>query len=160
MKYCSECKKIIFDHTEICSCGNKLTESIAAETPIQLTVVSITEKDRISALLDDNKIPYSVQIKEDKSNLTSVPGFETADYKIMVPFAFYKRAIDILVGALTMELPSFYDELPENTESQWSEMSSIKRNAVRLFSAIAFALVVWLIVTGVDVIAAFIKGLF
>ncbi len=157
MKYCSECKKIIFDHTEICSCGNKLTESIAAETPIQLTVVSITEKDRISALLDDNKIPYSVQIKED---LTSVPGFETADYKIMVPFAFYKRAIDILVGASTMELPSFYDELPENTESQWSEMSSIKRNAVRLFSAIAFALVVWLIVTGVDVIAAFIKGLF
>lgn len=160
MKYCSRCKRLFADDTDTCQCGRKLTNKVQSDTPILLIAADGVEKDRLSALLDDEKLPYSVQIKEEPGNVTSVPGFETAEYNIYVPFGFYKRSIDALSGAVSMQLPEYYDSLPDGESSEWTEMSPTKRNIIRLLSAIAFAAVVWLVVTGVDVIAAFITGLF
>ena len=160
MKYCSKCKEIFLTDKAVCKCGKKLTDKITEETPVLLTTVTVSEKDRFSALLDDQKLPYSVQIKEDNNAVTSVPGFETADYNIYVPFGFFKKSINVLAGASSIEVPEYYDKLPETSVKEWTDMSPAKRNAVRLLSAIAFAFAVWLAVTGVDVIVAFVTGLF
>ncbi|MDE7390365.1 MAG: hypothetical protein K2M82_05445 [Lachnospiraceae bacterium] len=159
MKYCAKCKKLNFTDDEKCTCGKKLKDNPSNDVPIALTTVFTTEKDRIKALLDDNGIPNSVQISSEQTAPTSVPGFETAAYTISVPLGFYKRAVDLLVGTSDIKSPENYDDLPES-EEQWEEMSLKKRAFVKFFSAIAFLVLVWLCVAGVDFVVDIIDKLF
>lgn len=160
MKYCSKCKKLFSNQDNTCLCGNKLTDKLKNDTPVLLITSTNTEKDRISAILDDEKLPYSIQIKSDKTNVTSVPGFDTASYNFYVPYGFYKKSLELAAAVSSVQLPDYYDKLPVAEDQEWTEMSPAKRNIVRVLSAIAFAAGVWLAVTGVDVIAAFIKNIF
>lgn len=160
LKYCPKCKKLFSEKGDTCLCGIRLTDKLKNDTPVLLITSTNIEKDRISAILDDEKLPYSIQIKDDKSNVTSVPGFDTASYNFYVPYGFYKKSLDLVAAVSSVHLPDYYDKLPVIEDQEWTEMSPAKRNTVRLLSALAFAAVVWLAVTGVDVIAAFIKNFF
>lgn len=160
MKYCSKCKKLIFSDDIKCSCGKKLTENPNDDVPVVLIVAESVDKERIKASLDDSDIPYSMQIQNDRTNVTSVPGIETAAYRFLVPLGFYKKAVDVLVGISAMELPEHYDDILTTDEPEWEEMSPTKRNVVRILSALGFIILVWLCVAGVDLIAELITSLF
>lgn len=160
MKYCSKCKKIIFSDDNRCSCGKKLVDNPDGNSPVKLIVAATFDKDRIKAALDDSDIPYSMQIEKNRSNVTSVPGIETAEYSFFVPLGLYKKAIDTLVGISATELPDYYDKIEDSGEFEWEEMSPKKRNLVRFLSAIGFIILIWLCVAGVDFVAEVLIGLF
>lgn len=150
MKYCSKCKRLVFNDEKRCDCGGKLTEKLDFSKPAYLAAVSDVNKDIVCAELERNGIPYSV---DKVSKVTPVYGVEDGQYIFYVPVSFIKKGIDALTGISAMEQPDYYGklELPENPE--WEEMSPLKRRLVQVFSVVGFIVVVWLCVAGVDFVA-------
>lgn len=150
MKYCSKCKRLVFNDEKKCKCGGKLTEKIDLNQPAYLTAVDDTNKEIICAELERNKIPYSMGTV---SKVMPVYGVEDGQHIFYVPVSFMKKAIDTLTSISAMEQPDFYDklDLPENPE--WEEMSPVKRRLVQIFSVVGFIVLVWLCVAGVDFVA-------
>ena len=157
MKYCKKCKQIRFTEDERCICGKKLCDEFSMDLPCELIRTDETNSVNVCSILGKADVPYSdVMINKVQMLFGSVTG----DYIIYVPICFLKKSIDALVAVDSINKPDYYDKLDMQDEPQWKELSPVKRNIVRVLSIIAFAIMVYLCVTGVDTIAYYIKGLF
>ena len=159
MKYCSKCKKIVFSEDNSCECGKKLLKDnkIDFNQPVQLIAVDEVNKDIVEHTLVKEKIPYSERVV---SKVMPVLGVENGQHIYYVPISFLKKAIDALNGVSAMEKPDYYGSLDLPEEPEWEEMSPVKRNAVRVLSAIGFIVLVFICVAGVDLIANFLTSFF
>ena len=158
MKYCKKCKKLVFDDTEKCDCGKKLNENAKSEDIIYLTDIKEYDKEIVENALKKKNIPYSVTLSKNRTQpfMDIVKG----DYSVFVPAGFLKQTIDALEGIAFEKKPDYYDKLDFPEEPEWEEMSPVKRKAVQVLSALFFIFLIFLCVTGVDAITAFITKLF
>lgn len=157
MKYCSNCKRVVFSENKSCECGKKLSDKIDYNAPVLLIAADEVNRNIIEHTLIKEKIPYSEKVV---SRVIPVYGVEDGKHIYYVPIGFLKKAIDVLSGVSAMEIPEYYSLLDLPEEPEWEEMSPFKRNAVRALSAIGFIIIVFLCVTAVDVVANLFTKLF
>lgn len=172
MKYCKKCNLLIKDNITTCTkCGKELSSSTPSPTtPVVVVTAFGFEMERICATLSDANIPYSARVVAKKRTPTQtdvLTGNSKTEHEIIVPYEFYNRAMEQLVGINAVQLTD--EELQTLTEqlekegtgisSEASEYFSTKNRVIRIASAIAFFVLVALVVFGVDSIMAIIKTL-
>lgn len=174
MKYCKKCNLLIKDDINNCAkCGKVLDNSEpSAKSPVVVVTASGFEKERICTILTNEDIPYSVRVVAKKGSPTetnAVTGKSKTTHEIVVPYEFYNKAMEQLVGINAVQLND--DELQQLTEALESEETSdkkpdendyfsVKNRVIRIVSAIAFLVLVALVVFGVDAVMAIIKTFF
>lgn len=164
--YCNKCHRLYEDKRTCPSCKNEiLTKKISNSSPVTTVTAFGIEKDRITAALEDADIPYATRADKKESSAKAVTGVDNARYRIEVPYSYYGKAMETLIGinAANPDETAPEDELEiENTPEaeEFEEMSSGKRIAVRIVSIVLFILLVALVVGGVDFITGAIKNLF
>jgi len=170
MKYCEKCNHITNDSTHTCPvCNNKTLKSGNPQGSFPVVVVRASgfEKNRICAVLDDENIPHSERIAKKQFSSDAVTGSSMADYDIMVPYDFYSKTFDLLVGINALNPDE--EELNENakiasrsvkSDFDGEDYFSTKNRIIRIVSVILLMALVAGVVLGVDAIMALIKGLF
>ena len=172
MKYCKKCNFLTKDNTTTCNkCNKPLSDFDAkANTPVIAVTAQGFEKERICTFLTENDIPFSVRVATKKGVTTqsnAVTGNIKAMHDIIVPYEFYYKAMELLVGINAVQLSE--DELNRLTESLENEANhnnnfnaddyfSVKNRVIRIVSAVAFFALVAVVIFGVDAIAALIKA--
>lgn len=174
MKYCKKCNLLIKDNSNSCTkCGKALGEDKpSAKSPVVVVTAAGFEKERICTVLTENDIPYSVRVVAKKGIPTepnAVAGNNKTAHEIVVPYEFYNKAMEQLVGINAVQLDD--DELQQLTQALELEEDSEKKadaddyfstknRVVRIVSAIAFFALVALVIFGVDAVMAIIKTFF
>ncbi len=172
MKYCKKCNFLTNDNIDTCEkCNSPLNDFEAkADTPVIVVTAQGFEKERICAFLTENDIPFSVRLVTKKGVPTqsnAVAGNSKAVHDIIVPYEFYYKAMELLVGINAVQLSD--DELNSLTEALENEANqdnnfdlgdyfSVKNRVLRIVSAVAFFALVAVVVFGVDAITALIKA--
>ena len=171
MKYCKKCNLLIKDTCDNCTkCGKTLDNAEpSAKSPVVVVTASGFEKERICTILTDKDIPYSVRVVAKRgipTEINAVAGNSKTEHEIIVPYEFYNKAMEQLVGINAVELDD--GELQELTEALEKEDKSdkktdaddyfsVKNRVIRILSAIAFFILVALVIFGVDAVMAIIK---
>ncbi|MBQ1506870.1 MAG: hypothetical protein IIZ36_00405 [Ruminococcus sp.] len=173
MKICKSCAHVAEDNEARCSfCGGKTAEIKDNNTPVYLISASGFECDRIVAALEDSGIPC---FKKNRviSNHPNPMGMNVGLSDIMVPYSALDDALAVCenIGAgvpddgknqtdNNLEADLENPPEPEKQSLEEEEMSEGKKRVVRILSAIAFFILVALVVYGTDFITGWIKGLF
>lgn len=174
MKYCKKCNLLVKDNINNCTeCGNLLDNSQPLDkSPVVVVTASGFEKERICAILTDKDIPYTVRIVTQKgipTEVNAVTGVSKTAHQVIVPYEFYNKAMEQLVGINAVQLDG--EELQKLTEALEKEDGSnkkpdtddyfsVKNRVVRIVSAIAFFALVAFLIFGVDAVIAIIKAFF
>lgn len=170
MKYCEECNIIAKDSVIMCpGCKRDILKSGEPKTTFPVTIVRASgfEYQRICGALDGENIPYSGKTVRKKFVNNAVTGKTNAEYDIMVPYKYYSKAFDLLVGinAVNPQDSDFEDkqQLSQITESleefDGEDYYSTKNKVIRVLSVILMLALVAGVVYGVDVIVALIKSM-
>ena len=168
--YCGKCHRI-YDEMKSCpKCKRALTEGVDGKAPVTVVSAFGIEKDRITAALESADIPFATRAERKEISADAITGLDSARYRIEVPYMYYKRAMDVLVGINAVSVEDYpeadgepADESDEELSAaveEFEEMSPSKRTFVRIISIILLILVVSLVIFGVDFIANAVKGLF
>ena len=150
MKYCARCKIISFSEEEKCECGKHFAKKYDLDAPVVLIRANGGERGAVEKLLIGADIPYSVS--EDPAYSPSIGRISSAA-AYLVPLGFLKKGIDALSEGGIMTRPEWYDKLDMPDHYEWHEMPAGKRTVVRIASLLIFAILIWLCVAGVDIIA-------
>ena len=125
------------------------------------------ELERVKTALSDNGIPNDRKKKKRNFSAKAVTGVDNSEQDIYVAESDFEKAYDLCVGigAIRLEgeeeiLPADGDGAEAQPEEEFEEMSSRKRTAVRIISALLFILLVAAVIFGTDTITSWIKGLF
>ena len=125
------------------------------------------ELERVKTALSDNGIPNDSKPKKRNFSAEAVTGVDNSEQDIYVAESDFEKAYDLCVGigAIRLEgeeeiLPADGDGAEAQPEEEFEEMSSRKRTAVRIISALLFILLVAAVIFGTDTITSWIKGLF
>lgn len=173
MKYCKVCKTIFKDTETHCSeCGKKLAVITDVNEPVRLCIVGGTERAMLCGLLDDAEIPY-LENKTYPQGLTNeiVTGYDIklSNISLLVPFSALPKASELLGSVETVNNPvehliddvkAHVERIRTGTVEDESSMSPAMRTTIKVVSAIAFLIIVALVVLGTDKITEFFKGLF
>lgn len=162
--YCNRCHRLYEDKRACPSCKDEvLTKKISNSSPVTLVSAFGIEKDRITAALEDCDIPYATRAEKKEASARAVTGVDNARYRIEVPYSYYDKAMETLIGINAVN-PEEYaqgdDEPADEIPEEFEEMPAGKRIAIRIVSAVLFILLVALVIMGVDFITGIIKGLF
>ncbi len=163
MKYCKKCGRLEKDDMEKCPHCKKgvLTDGEPEnDFPVVLIRTSGFEKQRICSALDSGKIPYSERIAEKQLSADAVTGMSYADYDILIPYAFYRKANDILIAINALQNEDDVFEVEDKSENLEDDYYSVKNKFIRVISVILLLVIVAGVVFGVDFIMALIKGFF
>lgn len=174
MKYCKKCNLLVKDNINNCTkCGRALNDSmLLAKSPVVVVTASGFEKERICAVLKDKNIPYSVRVVTQKGVSTesnAVTGNSKTKHDIIVPYEFYNKAMEQLIGINAVQLDdkeiqklteALEKEEKSNKKPDADDYFSSKNRIIRIVSAIAFLVLVALVVFGVDAVIAIIKSFF
>ncbi len=174
MKFCKECKKLHNGTDTMCpQCRKKYIEIADINEPVQLCVVGGVERNAICGALRDADIPF-VEQQYGKMGVANeiVTGYDAKllNVAILVPYSAIPKAYEIAVS-LDLCDETFLDIVEkvkqdiENyklkaTTEQSDKMSSTKRTTIKVLSAIAFFILVALVVFGTDYVMELIKNLF
>ncbi len=165
MKYCKKCGRIEKESDVYCSvCRNSRLEEGEPDKNFPVVAVRAAgfEKQRICSVLDDADIPYSTKIARKQFSADAVTGSSNADYDILVPYGFYAKTRDILIGINVAEPDENDGNAKALSKEEEKELSadyySTKNKLVRAVAIILFLAVVAGIVMGVDAVMALIKG--
>ncbi|HEX3038566.1 MAG TPA: hypothetical protein VHO94_06200 [Oscillospiraceae bacterium] len=170
MLYCAKCQ-LLCESACPC-CGSEKLREVQQNDPVLLTTVNELECDRITALLQDNDIPYEERVSGLESEPSVLFGrYENTNKNIFVPYDKLQFCEDMLACG---ELPD--EEIAEensdfaqsNTQpEEESEVNSAKkvmgrRSKIfwRATSVVLFILLIWAVVAGTDFAAAWLKDLF
>lgn len=170
MKYCEECNIIAKDNVIMCpKCKRDILKTGEPKGTFPVTIVRATgfEYQRICGALEGENIPYSSKAVRKKFANNAVTGKTNAEYDVMVPYAFFSKAFDLLVGinaldensADFIDLQDFSQESEEKPlEFDGEDYYSTKNKIVRILSVILMIIVVAGVIYGVDIIMALIKS--
>lgn len=174
MKFCNECKKLHDGADTMCPvCKKKYIEVSDINEPVQLCVVGGVERSAICGALRDAEIPF-VEQQYGKMGVANeiVTGYDAKllNVAILVPYSAIPKAYEI---AMSLELcdesfesiakkaladiEKYKESKASNADSQ---MSNAKRTTIKVLSAIAFFILVALVVFGTDYVIELIKNLF
>ena len=163
MKYCKKCGRLENDEMEKCPHCKKsiLTDGEPQnDFPVVLIRTSGFEKQRICSTLDSSKIPYSERIAEKQLSADAVTGMSYADYDILTPYAFYRKATDVLIGINALQNENEVFDVEDKSESITEDYYSVKNRVIRVISVILLLAIVTGVVLGVDFIMALVKEFF
>ena len=124
------------------------------------------ELERVKTALSDNGIPNDSKLKKRNFSAKAVTGVDYSEQDIYVAESDYEKAYDLCVGigAITpdgeVEIVEPTDEAADAASAEAEEMSSGKRTAVRIISAVLFVLLVAAVIFGTDFVTGWIKDLF
>ncbi len=121
------------------------------------------ELDRVKTALSDNGIPNDSKPQKRNFSAKAVTGVDNSEQDIFVAESDYEKAYDLCVGIGAIRLEGEEEQILDpggQAEDAAEEMSSGKRTAVRIISALLFILIVAAVIFGIDFISGWIKGLF
>jgi hypothetical protein len=173
VKFCKSCKGVFHSSEEYCpACRKKLRDITDINEPVRLCVIGGTERTMLCGLLNDAGIPY-IQQNDMPQGVANeiVTGYDVKlnNIAVMVPFQALPEAIGLLGTIETVEnklepmqgeIIAHITALKSKPDDKGSNMSPAMRTTVKVLSAIAFLILVALVVLGTDKITELIKGLF
>ena len=126
------------------------------------------ELERVRTALSDNGIPNDSRPQKRNFSAKAVTGVDNiSEQDIYVAEDDYEKAYDLCIGIGAIKIEGEEEQILETEpvdapadEEAPEEMSSGKRTAVRIISAILFILLVAAIIYGTDAVTGWIKGLF
>lgn len=174
MKYCSACKKLCSGADTVCAdCNKKFKDIVDINEPVLLCVIGGVDRSIVSGALSDAKIPF-VEKQYGKIGVVNetVTGYDAKllNIAVEVPYSAVPKAYEVITS-VGVE-PRFDEEILSLVESDIEkyklnmnkddsqQMSAAKRTTVKVLSAIAFAILVALVVFGTDYVMELIKNLF
>ncbi len=171
MKYCKKCSAVFKSSSTPCPyCGRPLTEDIAPENWAAMALATGFELERIEAALKDADIPYTLKSPKKQMSMRALNTAPMENYHVLVPIFAYDDAYELLAGinALNFEQVTEPDEemlkeiesLRQKHNSEIDEMSPRKRRLIKIFSAIAFIVILALVVFATDAVMVWVKQLF
>ena len=161
MLYCAKCQLLVREGDRCPACGSRSLRSTEPTDPVLLMTTDRMEAEAVLAAFKDTNIPC-----EQRDCGVGVPPaifygrslHESVD--LFVPFEALDRCREILKG---MGIIDENEQRRKKTapELQKAEpMSPARKAALRIASAIAFLMLIWLVVSLSDSIVNFIKTLF
>lgn len=163
MKYCKKCKRMHNDSEELCAnCKRPLYPVEHDDTPVFLLSSGGFDKQLLQAALEDSSIPFDSVPHKHSLSAQTVLGYDNAQVDILVPYSDYEKAYDVCVGIGAIKPEGEEVEVLEDEPEpeQEPEMSSAKRTAIKIVSAILLIVLCAGVIWGTDYILGWIKGLF
>ncbi len=173
MKYCSENKKLYDGADIICAeCKKKYKEIEDINEPVQLCVVGGFERTALCGALKDAGIPF-VEKEYGKMGVSNhmVTGYDTKllNVTVLVPYSAFPKAYEIAVmlNLCDVYCESLVEKVRQDIEDyknnvnlkENDKMSNAKTTTIKVVSAIAFLILVALVVFGTDYVMELIKNL-
>lgn len=170
MKYCTRCKRIFFktekDNCPLCQ--KKMTDNPNHYSPVYVVTANGFELERIRSVLDSEGISYSVNESRNDTGLQILNSAPPENCDLYIPLCEYEKAVELLkgAGAVTEEEAPEPDDSSRQVLQEASKKASEehmdpkKARAVRIFSAIAFLLILAGAVYLTDLIIALVKSAF
>lgn len=174
MKFCSACKKLYDGADTICTdCNKKYKDITDINEPVMLCVVGGTQRSMICGALSDSDIPFA-QMQYGKQSVGNeiVTGYDAklSNMAILVPYSALPKAYDIAVSLDIVDedntMLTYVEKAKSDIERYKAEhkddnkpMSSAMRTTVKVLSALAFLILLALVVLGTDYIMEIIKTL-
>ena len=174
MKYCSECKKLHNGNDAVCSdCKKKFKEISDINEPVLLCVIGGVDRSVVNGALNDADIPF-VEQQYGKLGVVNetVTGYDAKllNIAVLVPYSALPKAYEVITS---VGVDARFDETILETakadiekyklglkDTEENTMSNAKRTTVKVLSAIAFLVLVALVVFGTDYVMELIKNLF
>ncbi len=165
MLYCAKCQLLC--GSECPCCGNKKLREVQQNDPVLLTTVNEMECDRITALLQDNDIPYEERISGLEGEPSVLFGrYGNTNKNIFVPYSELNKCEELLGNKAVSEVTgeNLTDNMESTDESQGDRTEKAMGRRSRMFwratSVVIFILLVWAVVAGADFAAGWLKNLF
>ncbi len=174
MKFCNDCKKLYADTDSVClSCNKNLKEIKDINEPVMLCVVGGVERSALCGALRDAQIPF-VERQHGKMGVANeiVTGYDAKllNLEILVPYSALPKAYEIAKqlelcdDSLESKVEQVEADVEKYKESLKADeavpMSRKKRTTIKVLSAIAFIIVLALVIFGTDYVMELIKNLF
>lgn len=162
MKYCPNCARIFEDNIKTCSeCKKALVKNAGLSDPVCIISADGFERERIVAALKDNGVPCTEKLQKKERSADIVTGVNSAKVDILVPFAAYDNARDILIGigAIKIDEEQIIDENSEAAEAE-PEKDGKKHIALKIITCILVVAVACTVIWGLDYIIYFVQQLF
>lgn len=170
MKYCEECNIVTKDNVIMCPhCKRDILKSGEPQATFPITVVRVSgfEYQRICGALESENIPYSAKTVKKKFANNAVTGKTNAEYDVLVPYQYYAKTFELLVGinAINPDDADFEDKFMVSQKSETlkefdgEDYYSTKNKVIRLLSVVLMLALVAGVVFGVDAIVALIKNM-
>ena len=174
MKFCKECKKLHDGTDAMCpECKKKYIEISDINEPVRLCVTGGVERSAICGALRDAEIPF-VEQQYGKMGVANeiVTGYDAKllNVAILVPYSAIPKAYEIarslelcddsFESIVKKALSDIEDYKKNGAQKKDTQMSNAKRTTVKVLSAIAFFILVALVVFGTDYVIELFKNLF
>ena len=174
MKFCKECKKLYDGTDAMCpECRKKYIEISDINEPVRLCVTGGVERSAICGALRDAEIPF-VEQQYGKMGVANeiVTGYDAKllNVAILVPYSAIPKAYEIarslelcddsFESIVKKALIDIEDYKKNGAQKKDTQMSNAKRTTVKVLSAIAFFILVALVVFGTDYVIELFKNLF
>ncbi|MGN0538007.1 MAG: hypothetical protein ACI4M3_08535 [Acutalibacteraceae bacterium] len=171
MKYCKKCSALFKNNQTQCPyCNRSLTEDIAPESWASMALATGFELERIEAALKTADIPYTLKSPKKQMSMRALNSAPMENYNVLVPVFAYDDAYELLAGINALDFDKVTEpdkEMLKEIETarqkhnnDIDEMSPRKRRLVKIFSALAFIIILALVVFATDTVMAWVKQLF
>lgn len=159
MLYCESCQTAVPEGEACPACGGKNLRPIADEDPVLLMTAGEEEASRIAAAFEEASIPCMTRSSDAGGYSSIILGkSRCADVRIYAPFGETEHAREVLFGIGALKTPGA-DGTPEAGGEQAS--AEKKKSPVGEIAAVVlFFLLIWLVVSGTDLLTGFFKKLF
>ncbi len=166
MKYCEKCYRIVTDN-ETCTCGSNKLNDIKAQSSVKVAEVKGSLRAIVEPALKEKGIPFEFFNPEMDIYTQYNPKVNReTDFSLLVPFEFYNEAFEVCVG-LGLAAPEEKVAVDENTQisadnktydERFEEATGTKRKSFQILWIVLFIVVACLLIWGIDLIAALVKG--
>lgn len=163
MLYCSKCQLLVGEGDRCPACGSRSLRSVEPTDPVLLMTSDRMEAEAVLAAFNDQNIPC----EQRDSGIGAPPAIfygrsPQESVNLFVPFEALDRCREILkgMGILDEREQRRKKEAPEPSEEETEPMSPARKAALRIASAIAFLMLIWLVVSLSDSIVNFVKTIF
>mgnify|MGYP000853075191 FL=1 len=159
MLYCENCQVLSRDGKTCPVCGGKKLRPVRPDDPVLLITVGEEESARISAAFQDAAIPCFAQAQGAGSVLSILGGQpRSTARRVFVPFGEVEHAREVLIGIGALKEGA--SAKPPEPEREEQPMSRGRRAAARIFFAVVFLAVIWIVVYFCDILAGYLKNFF
>ncbi|MBQ7132994.1 MAG: hypothetical protein IJO20_00690 [Ruminococcus sp.] len=173
MKFCSSCRKLCSVAEAVCAdCNKGYNEINDINEPVLICVVGGVDRSVACGALNDANIPF-VEKQYGKIGVSNeiVTGYDAKllNIAIEVPYSAVPKAYEALASVgveckvdddILEQTKADIEEYKRKMKNDDIQMSDKKRTAVRVLSAIAFIVLVALVIWGTDYVMELIKNLF
>lgn len=166
MKYCEKCFEIINEGETCSKCGSALGEC-KAQSKVKVAKVKGNIRALVEPALMEKGVPFQLyNTEQDVYNQYNPKINAETEYTLLVPFEFYNEAFDICVGLGLADVEEKI-EIDESTQAEvedktydqrFEEATGTKRKTFQILWIVLFIVVACLLIWGIDLIAALIKG--